>query len=220
MRLAREFIHRFAESGADWVKFQTTRIAHLRKDDPQYDWFRQSEFTADQFAELADECVQAGTQFLTTVYHAEDVREMAPFVTAIKVGSGEAGEVSLATAIRRTGIPRVFVGCGIVPLKQSAFLSLIGSAQVHHLHCVSRYPCPSPLARADYGLYGGWSDHCVGLEGAQMALLDGARIIEKHVCLPKQARAIQPWEADAESFRLLRRFADDDPNRFLGRWQA
>ena len=32
--LAKEFIWRCAEAGADWVKFQTTRVKHLRKTVP------------------------------------------------------------------------------------------------------------------------------------------------------------------------------------------
>jgi sialic acid synthase SpsE len=65
----------------------------------------------------------------------------------------------------------------------------------------------------------GWSDHCVGLEGAQLAIVKGARMIEKHVQLPFQGRTAKPYEATIEEFRALRAFADENPSRFIGRWQ-
>ncbi len=219
--LAKEFIREFAENGADWIKFQFTRVAHLRKDDPQYAWFEQAELSVPAFRELQSECHRLGVGFLLTVYHADDVEAVASLgVDAVKVGSGEAGERSVAHAIQGSDIPRVLVSCGIVPLKTSVALWHPGSQQVQFLRCTSRYPCPSGSACGDYGLYSGWSDHCVGMEGAQIAILHGATIIEKHVCLGNQARRIQPWEAAPQDFLMLRRFADDDPERFLGRWQA
>jgi sialic acid synthase SpsE len=65
----------------------------------------------------------------------------------------------------------------------------------------------------------GWSDHCVGIEICQQAIWHGARVIEKHVRLPHQAREGRAFEATVEDFKALRTFADADPQRFIGRWQ-
>lgn len=221
MALAKEFIARFAEAGATFVKFQHTRVKHLRPDDPQWAWFQRAEFSLEQFAELKAACEQAGTKFLTTVYHAADVPEVASLgLEAIKIGSGEAGEYALAKAIAESQIPRVLVGCGLVQPAKCP-LRYHGGGERAFLRCITRYPGPSLMAASAYGReYLGWSDHCVGLDGCQIALLHGARIIEKHVQLPQQARPCQPWEATVEQFTQLRAFADDDPSRFLGRWQA
>jgi N,N'-diacetyllegionaminate synthase len=225
--LAKEFIQRFAEAGANYVKFQHTRVAHLSKTDPQYAWFQKAEFSLEQFAELKETCEQAGTKFLTTVFHAADVPEVASLgLAAVKIGSGEAHEESLAAAIGSAGFSRVIVGCGLTPVWHSPFLQLRKNGQVvDFLHCVTRYPCPSAAANMQYErgvsyLCSGWSDHCTGLAGCQLAILGGATVIEKHVMLPNQARGPKPYEATVAEFAQLRAFADEDPEtKYRGRWQ-
>ena len=212
--LAKEFIWRFAETGADWVKFQHTRVAHLRPDDPQYAWFQRAEFSCDQFAELKAECERAGTRFLTTVYHVADVPEVQRLgLEAVKIGSGEAGDRALVTTTERA-FKRVFISDGLA--HPMGFLH-------ERLGCVSRYPAPHGCVPGHFsacdGLVG-WSDHCRGLESCEVAILRGARVIEKHVCLPQQARSPKCYEATVEEFKALRAFADDDPvAKYVGRWQ-
>jgi sialic acid synthase SpsE len=229
MSLAKEFIQRFAEAGADWIKFQHTRVAHLRPDDPQYAWFQKAEFSTDQFAELRHVCGAARVGFMTTVYHAADVPEVFDLALTVKIGSGEAHEPALAAAVGSAGFPRVLVGAGLTEPWHSPFLQLRKNGQrVQFLRCITRYPCPSALASVTYddcatiharSPYAGWSDHCTSLAGCQLAILGGATVIEKHVCLPNQARAIKPYEATVAEFAQLRAFADEDPARFRGRWQ-
>jgi sialic acid synthase SpsE len=222
--LAKKFIQRFAEAGADYVKFQHTRVAHLSKTDPQYAWFQKAEFSLEQFAELKETCEQAGTKFLTTVYHHTDVPDVASLgLEAVKIGSGEAHEESLAAAIGSAGFKRVIVGCGLTSPFSSPFRVLnYNNQSVEFLRCVTRYPCPSAMAIAAYGPqpdYEGWSDHATGLAACQLAILHGAAVIEKHVMLPNQARGPKPYEATVAEFAQLRAFADEDPARFRGRWQ-
>lgn len=224
--LAKEFIWRFAEAGADWIKFQTTRVQHLRPDDPQYAWFQRAELSDDAHHELKAECEKAGVQFLTTVYHRDEVPLVRALSDVVKVGSGEAHELALARAIEDAGFRRVIVGCGVTPAPAAALDATRLTCRVDYLRAVTRYPCPAGLAHYDYvpyrslHQYCGWSDHAAGLEGCQIAIAEGARVIEKHVCLPHQARPVKPWEATVEEFKALRAFADEDPTRFLGRWQA
>lgn len=233
--LAKEFIWRFTEAGADWIKFQTTRVKHLRRDDPQYAWFQQAELSDEAHHELKAECARAGVKFLTTVYHPDEVALVRGLCDTVKIGSGEAAEVRLAQAVMAASFTRVFISCGIVagprvPPVYNGFGQ--PPVMISMLRSVSRYPAPSHAARWTYGqraccediddrsYYNGWSDHCVGLEGCQVAIVDGASIIEKHVCLPQQARPVRPWEATVDEFKALRAFADEDPQRFIGRWQA
>jgi N,N'-diacetyllegionaminate synthase len=215
--LAREFIWRFAAAGADFVKFQTTRVKHLRPDDPQYDWFRRAELSDEAHHELKEECAKASVRFLTTVYHADDVPFVASLgLEAIKIGSGEARERTLSAAVNNEfRLRRVFVSDGI---HQPAGMPWWRDAEF--FRCFSRYPHPSALATASYQIARGYSDHSYGNDGCEIAIACGARIIEKHVCLPNQARDLKPYEATAYEFKQLRAFADDDPTRFLGRWQA
>lgn len=216
--LAKEFIHAFAEAGADWVKFQTTRVQHLNPTDPQYAWFQRAELSDDAHYELKAECEKAGTQFLTTAYNAAEVSFLKSLgLKVIKIGSGEGGEDDLSLAAIRS-FPRVLISGGL------------GDLSIHdhprhgydHLACVTRYPAPHGCVPDYLGFnryYQGWSDHCVGLESCHLAIVRGARIIEKHVCLPHQARPLRTYEASVQEFRELRQFADENPQRFLGRWQ-
>ena len=222
--LAKEFIHRFAEAGADWVKFQTTRVKHLRREDPQYEWFKRAELSDEAHHILKAECEQVGTKFLTTVYHAADVPLLKSLgLTAVKIGSGEAHDYRLerATVAFRTR----FVGCGLTSPTR------VDGHAVRRLKCVTRYPAPAMTAWDVYekerfhndqweAWYEGWSDHCVGLDGCKTAICCGATIIEKHVCLDHQARPVKSFEATIEEFKELRAFADEDPTRFIGRWQC
>lgn len=222
LSLAKEFVHAFAEAGADWVKFQTTRVKHLNPADPQYAWFQQAELSYDAHEALIDECRKRKVKFLTTIYNPAEVRLLIALgVRAVKIGSGEANDESLKLGIweHRTWFDRMFISRGMDHWVQPSVPS-----SMEMLRCVTAYPAPlSACAQVPYdphGLEVGWSDHCVGLDACKGAILMGARVIEKHVQLDGQARPSKPYEATTREFYELRRFADDEqPSRFLDRWQ-
>lgn len=243
MALAEEFIWRFVEAGATFIKFQHTRVAHLRRDDPQWDWFARSELSLAQVAHLKEITEHhAGAKFLTTVYHHDDVPEVASLgLEAIKIGSGEAREQGLAAAIRATPIPRVIIGLGLCHQDPDGTAWLQQEVRANSVYqpilerspqtavflgCLTRYPAPLGWAREIVAPHGyprvgvGWSDHSIGLGECQSAILAGATVIECHVQLPNQARPPKAFEKTVEEFTALRQFADEDPQRFIGRWQA
>ena len=210
--LAKEFIDRFADAGADWIKFQYTRVQHLRPSDPQFEWFTKSEFSDEQFAELKAHTERRGSRFLLTVYNYQDVPAVKALgLDAVKIGSGEAHEESLHRAITLGPFRRVIVSGASYPPWDS-------------LRVIARYPAPADyartLARVPYKHAEGWSDHTIGVSVCEDAIMAGAQLIEKHVQLPNQARPCRPFEATVDEFTQLRRFADDDPDvKFTGRWQ-
>lgn len=209
--LAKEFIQRFAEAGATFIKFQYTRVKHLRPDDPQFAWFAAAELQDDQFAELKAETERCGAKFLLTVYNHQDVPAVRKLCDVVKIGSGEAKQDDLQAAIQQAGFSRVIMS------------GLNGRPQWIELRCIARYPTPLRaavrLARKPYDHQDGWSDHVIGVEACEEAIMAGAKIIEKHVQLPNQARPCKPFEATVSEFKHLRTFADEDPSRYLGRWQ-
>lgn len=212
LALAKEFIKRFADAGADFIKFQYTRVKHLRPDDPQYAWFASAELQDDQFAELKATTEAAGAKFLLTVFNWRDVPAVRQLSTdAVKIGSGEAYQQDLLQEVDDANWPRVFISGPVYGWEQ--------------FRCLSWYPTPQRAALAaaqqpfDRDVVG-WSDHAIGIEPCQLAIINGARIIEKHVQLPNQARPCKPYEATVEEFKALRAFADQHPDRFIGRWQA
>lgn len=222
---ATDFIHACAEAGADYVKFQSYQVQHLRPGDPQQDWFAQCELSDDAHHVLMAECEKAGVKFLTTVYTADRV----PFLQSlgldtIKIGSGEAGEWPLVNAACQafsTVLLSDGLGSGpVVPMPWTT------------LQCVTRYPTPIDAVALDMQTYAGWSDHCLGIEVAKAAIAMGAQYVEKHVTLPYAPR-VCAWDATMAQVRALRDYAafietittglppdlTEARARFVGRWQ-
>ena len=217
--LAKEFIDRFADAGATFIKFQYTRVKHLRPDDPQFAWFQQAELSDDAFAELKAHTESRGAKFLLTCFNHQDVPAIAALgCEAIKIGSGEQNEETLNQAAFGSGL-RVIRS---VYFKRPHLNTKYGDV----LTCVTRYPASlrSCFTAIEDGIkvqyVRGYSDHAIGMEAATWAIELGARIIEKHVQLEHQARPPRPFEATVSEFKYLRQFADDDPDvKFRGRWQ-
>lgn len=220
LELAKAFIWQCAEAGADWVKFQSYQATTLRPTDPQRAWLAQAELSDDAHYMLRDECRRAGAKFLTTAFHASRVPFLAKLgMPAIKIGSGEAGEADLFKATGQYPWRR-FVSAGLQNMRSWV------ESRCERFRCVSRYPAPAnsvlcfqPFGAVSDGRYVGWSDHCVGINDCELAILRGARLIEKHVALREQKRERRPWEATIEELKLLRQFADEDPQQYIGRWQ-
>ena len=217
LRTAQLFIERFAAAGADFCKFQLTRVAHLSRTDPQYEWFTQAEVTTDKLLALVRLCRANHVQSLFTVYNPAEVPLMRPF-RHVKVGSGEAHRRDLAEALLGGDFETIFVADGIRQYPAHALYE--AAPNVVFLGCESRYPCSEQAAvRAMANPRNrGWSDHCIGLGGCRAAVECGARYLEKHVQIREQARAARPFEATVDEFAELRRWVDDDPERFIGRW--
>jgi sialic acid synthase SpsE len=222
LALARQFIRRFADAGAHPIKFQATRVRHLRPDDPQHAWFTQAELADEDFATLKADCAAAGVGFLLTIYHKDDVALLQALgCTRVKLGAGEWSNGELFDALEGYAIVRS------VPFHALGQVAL-GYATTGPWHdclaTVTRYPaprraCEAAIQRMMDGLHSGYSDHSIGTEMAEWAIDCGAQIIEKHVQMDGQARPPKAFEATADEIRRLRRYVDDGPERFTGRWQ-
>lgn len=235
--VAQDFIRECADAGADYVKFQSYQVKHLRRDDPQYAWFQQCELSDGDHDVLMHACAAAGVKFLTTVFNAERV----PFLKSlgldtIKIGSGEAQDGHVFGACL-DAFPRVMFSLGLGEHEGHR-----GIANDHvAFHCVSLYP--TPVARVQlqriqeidrWADAVGWSDHCVGIDVCKAAIAMGAQYIEKHVTLPYAPRSMA-WDATMAQIRALRDYAEfidmitsgefpadltESRKRFIGRWQA
>lgn len=217
--LAKEFIKRCAEAGAHWVKFQSYQTKHLRPSDPQEAWLKQAELSDEAHHVLKSACEAAGIKFLTTVFTADRVPFLVSLgLEAIKIGSGESFEVELVRAATRTQIQSVFVSHDIGQMA-------LWDARARYFRCISRYPAPLEYARSVVRLVPpdhqvGWSDHCIGLAACEDAIMGGAQYVEKHMTFVDAKRPAQAWEMTLAELKQLRKFVDDGPERFIGRWQA
>src|SRR5215831_3349703 len=103
MTLAREFIKRAADAGADFVKFQSWRASTVRGGaaDPQYDWFVKAELSDADHHVLIEECDRHGIRFLTTCFDIGRVEFLASLgMPAIKVGSPDLTSRRMLEALR------------------------------------------------------------------------------------------------------------------------
>jgi N,N'-diacetyllegionaminate synthase len=231
LSLAKEFIQRFAEAGADWIKFQSYQVKTLRPDDPQRDWLAQAELSDDAHYELKAECERVGVKFLTTVFHHSRV----PFLKslgseAIKIGSGEAVDEELATTVLHAEFRRVFVSYGLRDMS-GEYEGMWPGTRITRFWTTSLYPTPPERCELLHigEFWQGYSDHTVGVEVPKAAIAKGADVVEVHVTIPGARQ--MAWDKTVEQFRDLRAYAEfiDTITRpsvsdfalsaFLGRWQ-
>lgn len=214
--LAREFIHRFAAVGADFVKFDLTRVAHLSITDPEFARYSRCELVESEYAALAEECHAAGVQFLATVHHAADVRPLRAIADTVYVDAHESGNRVLVETIFAANFATILVenppkDRWIKPMNRG-----YKKPRVLPLSTNLRVPCPVGAVRLEPGVWG-WADRCYGLDGAITAIALGARLIDKTVQLPLQPGA--SWDATLDQFRTLRAYADIDTSPRSSRWQ-
>ncbi|MEM0966809.1 MAG: N-acetylneuraminate synthase family protein [Verrucomicrobiota bacterium] len=92
----------------------------------------------------------------------------------------------------------------------------IDSSEVHYLYCKSIYPSePWDMVELpknfEESRYSGYSDHTVGIETALIAIVRGAKIIEKHLTLDKSDTTIRDHALSAtpEEFGQMVRLGRD-----------
>lgn len=150
-----------------------------------------------------------------SVFDADHVPLLDPFVPAWKVSSFEMKDVDLVRAMARTGKPMI-LSTGMATLEEIADaideVYEINDYPVALLHCVSAYPCPinqANLARmadiiATFGSPVGFSDHTLGSDAAVAAVALGACIIEKHLTLDRKDGGLDSsFSAEPAEFKTL-----------------
>ena len=199
------------ECGADAVKFQMfdsqrlwgdDRIAHLELDEAE-------------MANVAWHCKAIGIEFMCTPFGVPEVEFLAPLIKRMKIASGCLERWDLLAAVRATGLP-VILSTGMADLERvrKAVEALGYPADLTLLHCTSAYPCPVEAVNLaamealelDWGgAYPvGYSDHTPGIIVALAAVARGARVLEKHLTMDRQAEgpdhkaSIEPKE-----FRIM-----------------
>jgi N,N'-diacetyllegionaminate synthase len=198
---AREMIQAAAATGVQAVKFQTIEPERLvsSEQSARIQQLRRFAFNREQFTELAVVARKAGVMFMSTPFSVGAVGWLDELVPAFKIASGDNNFERLLTAVGSTGKP-VLISTGMADLagiKKSCEI-VEGAAPVQAggiavLHCVSAYPTPDdqanllaiPELSRETGHVVGYSDHTLGIDAASIAVVLGARIIEKHFTLSK-----------------------------------
>ncbi len=190
MATACQMIDVARQCGADAVKFQTYVTERIcRIDNPEYAMLKRCELSYDDFRSLFAYATTKGIDFISTPDTVEDAEFLDTLgMRYMKIGSANANAKFLRSVEK-------------LKTKRIISLGMAGSALYDSwphdimMHCVSSYPCP--LDQANVAVVGpdpedgfhiyGFSDHTIGPICAIMAVARGAKFIEKHFTLDRDA---------------------------------
>ena len=193
IELARKLIDVAAESGADFVKFQTFKAETLvtqtadkaeyqkeitNTDESQFEMIKELELDRKTHGELIDHCKQIDIQFLSTAFDHESIELLAELnIPLFKIPSSEITNLPYLRHIGKMGKP-IIMSTGMSTLDEvhNALNILIESGaekeQITILHCNTEYPTPMKdvnlkamlTIKDELGVSIGYSDHTLGIE--------------------------------------------------------
>lgn len=197
-----ELIHEAAKAGADAVKFQSYLADELvRKGSPDYDMLKRLEMPRSWYGDLKEYARANGVTWFSTVSNETTLGWLEEVgVEAYKVGSPTITHLPLIRQAAAIGRPMILsLGYGVGDLGEEAIRTCESAEnrKLALLQCVSQYPAQSgglgdwyQLGRrmhigSNYPI--GYSDHTLGIGTAIGAVALGARIVEKHFTLDRNA---------------------------------
>ena len=214
MKLAKQLIDAAANSGADYVKFQTfsaDRIVAKSADkadyqkkysdstESQYEMLKRLELSVEMHLELIEYCERRSIKFLSTGFDIQSVDLLVGFgLNLLKIPSGEITNLPFLRHIGSLGLP-VILSSGMSTMSEIVdAMSILDRAglprsQITVLHCTTEYPTPMDEVnlramnsiRNTLGVAVGYSDHSVGIEVSVAAVALGASVIEKHFTIDR-----------------------------------
>ena len=215
MKLAKRLIDAAANSGANFVKFQTYKAElsisktaekanyqienSFNVEESQFDMVKKLELSFDNFNILASYCKHKNIGFLSTGFDLPSIDFLDNIGQIFfKIPSGEITNKPYLKHIARKGKP-VIMSTGMADLGEiEAALKVItneGLARemITVLHCNTEYPTPMEdvnlmamlTIREAFKVKVGYSDHTLGIEVPIAAVSLGAAIIEKHFTLDR-----------------------------------
>lgn len=206
---AHAYIDAAARAGADAIKFQTHiaaaestlsetfRVKVFPQDATRYDYWKRMEFTAEQWAGLAQHARDRGLVFLSTPFSFEAVDLLERLdVPAWKIGSGDVHTLPLIEKVAFTGKP-VLLSSGMstwAELDESVECIRARGAPFAIFQCTTSYPCPPEAVglnvigelRSRYGCAVGLSDHSGTIYASCAAAALGVNLIEVHVVFSRE----------------------------------
>ncbi|PTL99149.1 MAG: N-acetylneuraminate synthase [Bacteroidetes bacterium] len=215
VEIAKKLIDVAANSGADFVKFQTfiaekVISRHAKKaeyqientgliEETQLDMVKKLELTPAMHDELINYCKQKNINFLSTAFDLDSIDLLKKLnLPFFKIPSGE---ITNLPYLRKVALnfDKIVMSTGMAYLKEvkEAFEVLItmGIKREHItiLHCNTEYPTKMEdvnlkamlQIQNEFGTSVGYSDHTLGIEVPIAAVALGANVIEKHFTLDR-----------------------------------
>lgn len=203
LEIAKKYISRSKDSGADAVKFQTLRKAKLiapmvRQEDkwaqhPAWENFSNLELPDEWHFTLKEFADESNIEFISTPFYLEaiDLLEKVK-VSRYKIASGDITFYPLLKKVGETGKPVILStgGSNFFDVEHAIeILTRSGAEQITLLHCVASYPPQYSemnlraitTLKKEFNLPVGISDHSSGNIVPLAAVALGASVVEKHV---------------------------------------
>lgn len=214
IELAKKLIEKAADSGADFVKFQTFiaenvissnakkadyQINNTGSNETQLQMVKKLELKFDDFIVLKKHAELNNIKFLSTPFDLESIIFLKDLgLNIFKIPSGEITNLPYLKLLGSFNL-EIILSTGMASISEinSAINVLVNSgtelSKIKILHCNTEYPTKmndvNLLAmihiRKEFGVEVGYSDHTEGIEVSIAAVALGAKIIEKHFTLDK-----------------------------------
>jgi N,N'-diacetyllegionaminate synthase len=210
--LAYKMIDAAADSGADFIKFQTFKteslvsnnapkaqyqIENTETEGTQFDMLKKLELGTKEHYRLIDYCKSKGVVFLSSAFDLKSLALLNKMdIPFIKIPSGEITNYPYLKAVALMGKPVILsTGMATMDEVELSFKVLIENGlkknMITVLHCNTEYPTPyedvNLLAMKTLSkklqVAVGYSDHSLGSEVAIASVALGAVVIEKHFTL-------------------------------------
>lgn len=229
---AHAYVDAVADAGVDAIKFQTHiaaaestldepfRVKFSRQDQTRFDYWRRMEFTAEQWAGLAEHARERGIVFLSSPFSVPAVELLKRIgMAAWKVGSGEVESPDLIAAICAAGAPvLISTGmCDYAAIERAVGYVRERGSNLALFQCTSRYPVVLSEVglnvidelRRRFDCPVGLSDHSGMVYPALAAMARGANLIEAHVVFDRRMFGPDtPASLTVDEFRQLARARD------------
>jgi len=239
---AKKLIYAAKRSNADAVKFQvfkpeTLAREHLKKSFQQKKYISKKISLAKMWKKMSLNYFELQSlkklseslkiDFICSVFDKESLEKVLKLnIKTIKVASSDITDLHLLNLIKKSK-KKVILSTGLSnELEIRRALKILGK-QTTILHCVSSYPCPVEKANLNriislkdkFNINVGYSDHTIGNNACYLALMLGAKVVEKHFTTNKNLKgADHMLSADEKDLTELVQFAKNMV-KFLGKGQ-
>lgn len=214
IKTAKKLIDAAAESGADYVKFQSFKADRLvtksakraeyqdkntGNNESQYEMLKKLELSEENHTELIEYCEEKGIKFLSTGFDVEGLKFLKSLgLNLAKVPSGEITNLPYLRSIAQL-FSNIVLSTGMADMKEvkDAYQVLLSEGlkkeNITIVHCNTEYPTPMEDVNLkamntigqELGVNIGYSDHTLGIEVPIAAVALGATVIEKHFTLDR-----------------------------------
>lgn len=213
MEIALKLIDAACEAGVDAVKFQMFKSEDiiLRNIDKapyqkkttdasqsQFEMLKKLELTEENNEYLKDYCEKKGITFLSTPFEKNSLDALAKLnVPAIKIAATDLTNIQYLKQVAALGKPIILSAgmCYLEEVRRALEAIYPSNKDVVLLQCTANYPIEDNEANLniidtfhrEFDILVGYSDHSKGVGASPFAVAKGAKVIEKHFTLDRNA---------------------------------